>query len=51
MNVTVIPIVTDTLGIIPKGLVIGLEYLEIREVETLQTTALLKSTEYCREFG
>ena len=44
MKVTVIPIVIGTLGTILKGLVNGLENLEIRkQVETIQTTALLRS--------
>ena len=42
MKVTVIPIVDGTLGMIPKGLVKGLEDFEIREqIETIQTTTLL----------
>ena len=41
MKVTVIPIITDELGIISKGLVKGLEELKIKgQVETIQTTAL-----------
>ena len=37
------PIVISALGTVTKGLVQGLEDLEIRErVETIQTTALLK---------
>ena len=44
MKVTVMPIVVDELGIIPKGLVKGLEDMEIRgQAESIQTTALLKS--------
>ena len=40
---TVIPIMADALRTIPKGLVQGLEVLEIRgQVETIQTTALLR---------
>ena len=43
MKVTVIPIVFSALGTFPKGLVKGLEKMEIREqVENIQTTALLK---------
>ena len=43
MKVTVIPVVVGVLGTIPKGLVKGLEDLEIRgQVETIQTTALLR---------
>ena len=42
---TVIPIVISVLGTVTKGLVQGLEDLEIREqVETIQITALLRST-------
>ena len=45
IKLTVIPIVVGTHGKIPKGLVGGLEDLEIRgQVETTQTTALLRST-------
>ena len=44
MKVTMIPIVVGVLGIIPKGLVKGLEDLEIRRLaEIIQTTALLRS--------
>ena len=43
MKVTVIAIVIDALGIVTKGLVQGLEDLEIRgRVETIQTTKVLK---------
>ena len=43
MKVTAIPVVIGTLGTIPKGLVQGLEELEIRgQVETFLTTALLR---------
>ena len=43
MKVTIIPIVIGALDTIPKGLVQGLEELEIRErVETIQTIALLR---------
>ena len=42
MNVTVIQIVTGALGAILKGLIKGLEDLEIRgQLDTIQTTALL----------
>ena len=45
MSVTVIPIVIDALGTVPKGLVRGLEELEIGgRIETILTTVLLKST-------
>ena len=44
MNVTIVPTVIGALGIVTKGLIQGLEDLEIRErVETIQTTALLRS--------
>ena len=44
MKVKVILIVIGTLGTVTKGLVKGLEDLEIRgQVETIQTTALLRS--------
>ena len=46
---TVIPIVIGALAIVIKGLVQGLENLEIREwVETIQTTALLRSARRLR---
>ena len=49
MKVMMKPIITSVLGTIPKGLVKGLEDLEIREqVETIQTTALLRSTRILR---
>ena len=42
--VTVIPIVTNALGTVPKGLEKKLEDLGIKgRIETIQTTALLKS--------
>ena len=44
MNVTFIPIVIGALGTVTKGLVKGLENLEIRvRVVTIQTIALLRS--------
>ena len=44
MKVTVIPIIIDALGTVNKGLIKGLEDLEITgRVETIQTTALLRS--------
>ena len=44
VKVTMIPIVIDALGTVTKELVKGLEDLEIRRrVETIQTTALLRS--------
>ncbi len=44
MKLTIIPIVIDDLGTVTKGLVQGLEDLEIMgRVESVQTTALLRS--------
>ena len=49
IRVTVILIVISALGTIHKGLVNEMEALEIRgQVETIQTTALLKSTRILR---
>ena len=49
MKVTVIPVVIWALGTVPKGLVQGLEDLEIRvRVETIQTTALMLSVRILR---
>ena len=49
MKVMVIPIVIGALGTIPKELVKGLDDLEIRgQVETIQTTALLRSARILR---
>ena len=49
MKMTVIPIVIGALGTVTKGLVHGLEELEIRErEETIQTTALLRSARILR---
>ena len=49
MKVAVIPIVIGAPGTISKGFVKGLEDLEIRrEVETIQTTAFLKSAKILR---
>ena len=49
MKVTVIPIVVGVLGTIPKGLVNGLEELEIRGQEkTIHFTALLRSARILR---
>ena len=42
MKVTEIPIVIGALDTIAKGLVQGLEDLEIKGVETIQTTTLLR---------
>ena len=50
MKVTVIPIVIGALGIIPKGLVKGLEVIEISgQVVTIQTTALSRSARIPRK--
>ena len=44
MKLTIIPIVIGDLGTVTKGLVQGLEDLEIMgRVESVQTTALLRS--------
>ena len=44
MKVNVIPIVTCALGMIPKGLVRGMEEVEIiGRAETIQTTELFSS--------
>ena len=49
MKVTIIPIVIGALGTVTKGLINGLEDLEIRErVETIQTTAVLRSARILR---
>ncbi len=44
MKVTIIPIVIGAFGSVTKGLLKGLENLEVGgRVETIQTTALLKT--------
>ena len=49
MNVMFIPIVIGALGTVTKGLTKGLEDLKIRgQVETIQTTALLRSARILR---
>ena len=49
MTVTVIPIVVGALGAIPIGLVKGPGHFEIKgQVETIQTTALLRSAKILR---
>ena len=49
MKVTVIPIVISALGTVTKGLVQGLEDLEITgRVETIKTTELLRSIRLLR---
>ena len=50
MKVTIIPIVVGAFGTITKGLLNGLEDLEIRgRVETIQTTALLRTARILRK--
>ena len=47
MKVTIVPIVIGALGTVTKGLLKGLEDLEVGgRVETIQTTALLRTAEY-----
>ena len=49
MKVTIIPIVIGAFGTVTKGLLKGLEDLEIRgQVETIQTTALLRTARILR---
>ena len=49
MQVTIIPIVIDAFGTVTKGLLKGLEDLEVGgRVETIQTTALLRTEESWR---
>ena len=49
MKVTIVPIIIGALGTIPKGLVKGLEDLEIREYAvTILTIALLRSARILR---
>ena len=49
MKMTMITIINGALGTVTKGLVQGLEHLEIRgRVEILQTTALLRSARILR---
>ena len=49
MKVTIIPIVIGAFGTVTKGLLKGLEDLEVRgQVETMQTTALLKTARILR---
>ena len=44
MKVTILPIVNGALGTVAKGLVHGLEVLEMtRQVESVPTTVLLRS--------
>ena len=49
MKVTIVPIVIGALGTITKGLLKGLEVLEVDgRVETIQTTALLRTARILR---
>ena len=49
MKVTIVPIVIGALGTVTKGLLKGLEDLEFgRRVETIQTTALLRTARILR---
>ena len=49
MKVTIVPIVIGALGTVTKGLLKGLEDLEIgARVETIQTTALLRAARILR---
>ena len=50
MRVTVIPIIIGAIGTVTKGLVQGMEDLEIRgRVETIPITALLRSSRILRK--
>ena len=50
MKVTIIPIVIGVFGTVTKGLLKGLEDLEVgRQVETIQTTALLRTARILRQ--
>ncbi len=50
MKVTIIPIVSGAFGTVTKGLLKGLEDLEVGgRVETIQTTALLKTARKLRK--
>ena len=49
MKVMIVPIVIDALGTVTKGLLKGLEDLEVGgRVETIQTTALLRMARIVR---
>ena len=49
MKVTIVPIVIGTLGTITKGLLKGLDDLEVGgRVETIQTAALLRTARILR---
>ena len=50
MRLTVVPVVVDALGTIPKLLVKRMDGLEIRgQLETIQTTALLRSANILKD--
>ena len=50
MKVTIVPIVIGVLGTVTKGLLKGLEDLEVSGmVETIQTTALLRMAKILRQ--
>ena len=50
MQVKIIPIVIGAFGTVTKGLLEGLEDLEVgRRVETIQTTALLRTVRIQRK--
>ena len=50
MKVTIVPIVIGALGTVTKGLLKGLEDLEVGgQVETIQTTALLRTARILRQ--
>ncbi len=49
MKVTIVPIVIGTFGTVTKGLLKGLEDVEVGgRVETIQTTALLRTARILR---
>ena len=51
MKVTIVPIVIDVLGTVTKGLLKGLEDLEVGgRVETIQITPLLRTARMLRPF-
>ena len=50
MQVTIIPIVIGAFGTVTKGLLKGLQDLEVgRRVDTIQTTALLRTARILRK--
>ena len=49
MKVTIVPIVIGVLGTVTKGLLNGLEDLEVGgQIDTIQTTALLRTARILR---